>query len=260
MIRILQLTDLHVFRDANAMLKGIPTRELLSDVVQSIQASGQSFDAVVVTGDHTHDELPESYQAVRELLSPWTDRLYQVPGNHDDRDVMRSVFGDRIARRDDGLITFSFRAGSWLCLGLDTHVPGSVAGRIDAAQIDWARSLVQQSDATQVALFFHHPPVLMNSDWMDPIGLEGREALIDWFNTESKVRLVCCGHVHHEFQCRSGLVDILTTPSTGIQFSPEGTSPTMVAGAPGYRVIELLDDSFRTRVIRLPEIRFRPVV
>ena len=55
------------------------------------------FDHVVVTGDHTHDELPESYQAVRQILSPWLDRLWQVPGNHDDRTVLRSVFGDRIS-------------------------------------------------------------------------------------------------------------------------------------------------------------------
>lgn len=260
MFRILQLTDLHVFREAHTTLKGIPTRELLQDVVQFIEASAQTFDAVVVTGDHTHDEMPESYEAVRQLLLPWADRLFQVPGNHDDRNVMRSIFGDRIASPADELIRFSFEAGSWLCIGLDTHVPGTVAGRIESPQIEWARDLVERSSASQVAIFLHHPPVLVNSAWMDLIGLEGRELLLQWFESDSRVRLVCCGHVHHEFQYRVGHVDILTTPSTGIQFAPEGSTPTMVAGPPGYRVIELLEDGFRTRVIRLPEIRFRPVV
>ena len=73
--RILQLTDLHVFRDPDARLRGIPTFQLLCDVVKHIKQSGEEFDFVVVTGDHTHDELQESYSAVRQVLSPWLDRL-----------------------------------------------------------------------------------------------------------------------------------------------------------------------------------------
>ena len=135
MIRILQLTDLHVLKDPDARLKGVPTRELLQDVVNYIIDSGEHFDHVVVTGDHTHDELTESYVAVRNILSPWLDRLWQVPGNHDDRTVLRSVFGDRISGVGQQPINFAFEAGKWLCLGLDTHVPHSVPGLIEADQI-----------------------------------------------------------------------------------------------------------------------------
>ena len=258
MFRILQLTDLHVFKDPDATLKGIPTRHLLEDVVRHAQASDHTFDAVVVTGDHTHDELPESYQAVRTILSPWISELFQVPGNHDDRTVMRSVFPDRIQGHGQDLITFALDAPQWLCLGLDTHVPGAVPGRIEASQVAWAKQKVAESSVKHVALFLHHPPVLMNSAWMDPLGLEGRQLLLDWFQQEPRIRLVSCGHVHHESQCRIGQVDVLTTPSTGIQFVPEGATPTFVAGAPAYRLIELREDGFLTRVIRLPEIRFRP--
>ena len=42
-VRILQLTDLHVFKDPEVRLKGIPTRELLEDVVRHIVESGQTF-------------------------------------------------------------------------------------------------------------------------------------------------------------------------------------------------------------------------
>lgn len=256
--RILQLTDLHVFRDPNERLKGIPTFELLCDVIKFIRDSGETFDHVVVTGDHTHDELPESYRAVRAVFDPWIDRLFQVPGNHDDRAVMRAVFGDRISGVGDSRVNFSFRAGAWLCLGLDTHVPGSVPGRIDAGQIEWARKQLADSDAKMVAIFLHHPPVDVGSQWMDAIGLTGKELLQNWFAEESKVRLVCCGHVHHEFQAVVGNAEILTTPATGIQFSPAGTVPTFVAAPPGYRVIELHDTGHTTRVVRLPDVRFSP--
>ena len=49
--RILQLTDLHVFRDPDARLRGIPTFQLLCDVVEHIKQSGEEFDFVVVNDD-----------------------------------------------------------------------------------------------------------------------------------------------------------------------------------------------------------------
>ncbi len=257
--RILQLTDLHVFREPNMRLKGIPTRELLQDVVRHILASGETFDHVVITGDHTHDELPESYQAVRQILSPWIDQLWQVPGNHDDRTMLRSVFGDRVTGFGQDRITFSFTAGEWLCLGLDTHVPGAVPGLIESDQIEWIRQQIRSIRPSRVALFLHHPPVDVGSLWMDPIGLSGKELLHDLFASEPRIQLVCCGHVHHEFAAQVAGAKIFTTPATGIQFSPAGSQPTFAADPPGYRVIELTDDGFSTTVRRLPETRFSPI-
>lgn len=256
--RILQLTDLHVFSDPAARLRGIPTAELLSDVVDYIRQSSTVFDAVVVTGDHTHDELPESYAAVRQLLNPWLDRLWQVPGNHDDRRTMREIFPDRIAGVAEEPIRFEFSVGDWLCLGLDTHVPGDVAGQIDGEQLDWAGDRIRKSDADAVALFMHHPPALIGSQWMDAIGLRGREIMRQWLDTEPRVKLVCCGHVHHEFSTRGRHAEIVTTPSTGIQFSPEGSQPTFVTAPPGFRIIELDGADFHSYVVRLPVARFSP--
>ena len=253
MVQILQLTDLHVFSSPDMLLRGVATRDSLQQVVQHITAQGFTPDHVVITGDHTHDEQPESYAAVADLMRPWRDKLWQIPGNHDDRSVLRTVFSDRIPPgRSDQPVTFAFEAGSWLCLGLDTHLPGSVAGRIGAAQVDWARRTVLSSDATYVALFCHHPPVTLGSVWMDAIGLEGREMLELWCAEEPRIRLICCGHVHHEFCTTLGNAIVLTAPSTGVQFSPRGDVPTFVPGAPGYRVLELSDAGFRTRVERIP--------
>lgn len=258
-VRILQLTDLHVFREPGLRLKGIPTRELFEDVVRHILDSGEAFDYVVITGDHTHDELPESYAAVRQILHPWIDRLWQVPGNHDDRRVLRSVFSDRVSGTGDERIQFAFSAGEWMCAGLDTHLPGSVSGRLLPDQIEWLRLQIQRHDPARIAVFLHHPPVSIGSVWMDAIGLEGREHLQELLSADSRIRLVCCGHVHHEFHTRFGSAEIVSTPSTGIQFNPEGNAANFVAAPPGYRIIELTDAGYTTRVVRLPEIRFSPV-
>ena len=259
MARILQLTDLHVFSEPQMRLKGIPTRECLQDVVAFILETEAPFDHVIVTGDHTHDELPESYQTVKEILSPWQDRLWQVPGNHDDRAVLRSVFGDRILGTADEFIRFEFQQDNWMCVGLDTHFPGEVAGKITTEQVNWLQERLKQTSAAGVALFFHHPPLNVGCKWMDRIGLNGRELLQAVIEQDNRIRLVCCGHVHHEFHFKMGAAEVVTTPSTGLQFVPSGDVPAFAVAAPGYRVIEFHGDALTSTVVRLPEIKYSPV-
>lgn len=262
--RILQLTDLHLFCDETSTLKGIPTRQTLQDVVAFILQQEAPFDRVVVTGDHTHDERPESYAVARELLSPWVEQLAIVPGNHDDRDVMRSVLGDVIDRQSisavegDDRITFSFRCGHWLCVGMDTHLPGAVPGQFGEAQAAWLRSLLQEYTEHPTLLFCHHPPVDVGSIWMDAIGLQDRHLLLEVVHEFPQVQLISCGHVHHDSEHHAGSTRVVTSPSTGLQFDPDGSQPRFAADPPGYRIIELTDDRLTTHVGRLPQASHTP--
>lgn len=256
--RILQLTDLHLFEDPDAELFGIPTRELLRLVLAHMQASGLRVNHLVVTGDLAHDDLPETYRAVRGAFEPWADRLWLVPGNHDERAVLRAAFPDRVPGAGADRVEFAFRAGAWLCLGLDTQLPGSVSGRLEAEEIEWIAEQLAIHRPTHVALFMHHPPVLLGCAWMDSIGLDGKEQLQALFERDARFRLVCCGHVHHESTHRVGAATIVTTPSTGLQFDPVGDEPSFVQAPPGYRVVELTDEGCTTSVVRLAEAPFAP--
>lgn len=263
--RILQLTDLHLFAQPQEALKGIPTRETLQTVVDTILQNEDEFDWVVITGDHTHDEQPETYRAARGILTPWLDRLTIVPGNHDDRRVMRSVLSDVIDRQssdpvpDDDRIVFTFDCANWRCFGLDTHSPGEVPGYLGEPQAAWLRTQLTAHGNNPSLLFFHHPPVDVGCEWMDRIGLKDRERLVEVIQDFPAVQLVCCGHVHHEFEGRIANTRIVTTPSTGIQFDPHGSDPQFASDPPGYRVIELANDQFRTHVVRLPHADHTPV-
>jgi 3',5'-cyclic-AMP phosphodiesterase len=256
--RILQLTDLHVFSEPNVRLKGVPTRELLQDVVRHILSHESRFDHVVITGDHTHDEQPGSYEAVRSILAPFADRLRQLPGNHDDRTILRTAFPARIGGSGAERINFQFCCGDWMCLGLDSQDPGKVPGLFDNEQANWLTSQLDESDKPAVALFIHHPPVDVGSQWMDAIGLVGRESLQSIIKSDPRIQCVFCGHVHHEFESSLHQARVFTTPATGLQFSPDGATPTFAAKPPGYRVIELSGWHFKSHVVRLPETRYRP--
>ena len=259
MATVLQLSDLHLFEDPDGLLFGIPTRETLREVLAHVEASGLEPDHVVVTGDHTHDELPRDVRGRAGLLGPYLDRLHPVPGNHDDRAALRAAFNDRIDGSGAERVTFSFTADGWLFLGLDTHVPGEVGGRLGDEQLEWVRAQLDEHAPVGAVLFMHHPPVELGVAWLDRIGVEDRAALHELLGEEPRIRLVSCGHVHHESSHRVGGADVVTVPSTGLQFSPVSQEAEFVRAPPGYRVIEVNGDGCTTRVVRLPEARFSPV-
>jgi 3',5'-cyclic-AMP phosphodiesterase len=256
--RIVQLTDLHLFSDPDERLFGIPTRELLVDVVDHIARHAGRVDHLVITGDLTHDELHDAYDAIRSIVEPWADRLWPVPGNHDDRAALRATFADRVAGGGADPVRFAFGEGAWLCLGLDSQVPGRVAGLMDEAQVDWIHARIEEHDPSRIALFLHHPPVVLGSDWLDPIGLDGRELLHELLHDEPRIRLVCSGHVHLEAVHRVASATVVTTPSTGLQFSLAGETARFDHSPPGYRIVDLDGDRFTTHVVRLGEARFAP--
>ena len=252
------MSDLHRFADADARLFGVPTGVLLEEVLAHVWESGLRPDHVVITGDHAHDDRAETYAAVRELLEPVLDRLWPLPGNHDDRATLRAAFADRVPGQGSDRINFAFTAGDWLCLGLDTQLTGAVAGRLGADQAAWIRRQLAAHDPRAAVLFMHHPPVELGLAWLDRIGLEDADVLLHLLAQEPRIRLVCCGHVHHESSTRLPTAEVVTVPSTGLQFSSVSDEAEFVDAPPGYRVVELSAEGYATSVVRVPASSYAP--
>jgi Icc protein len=257
---ILQLTDLHLFSDPAAILKGIPTRESLNDVLrhvrQGIQSGKWTFSHFVITGDLAHDEQHGTYEMLNELLGDWVPRCYFVPGNHDRRDAIRGVFHNSIETNET--INFSTEASNWRLIGLDSHVAGELAGHVSTEQLAWLEAELAQHSDQPTILFVHHPPFAIESVWLDKIGLRNSNEFIRVVQSNPQVRVVSTGHVHQQFERRVGNVDFLTTPSTAIQFQPGGDHLVCDRMPPGFRIFKLDGDHHETEVVRLPELSYPP--
>lgn len=257
-MRLIQISDLHLFADPSLRLRGIPTRETFADVLAHIDAHAGEVDQYIVTGDLTHDEQVATYQAVRSLLGDKVDRCRILPGNHDDREPMREVFPDATAG-DEGPLMFAVSVGNWRWIGLDSHVPGIVPGALDSVQLDWLGTELAAHTEKPTALFMHHPPIPVGVPWMDKIGLQEPDEFCRLVETSPQVEFVASGHVHHEFNGQLGNAAVYTTPSTGVQFVPAGETPDYESAPPGYRVFDFDGDRYQTRVVRLPEVKYTPV-
>jgi Icc protein len=271
---VLQLSDLHLFAEPDAVLREVPTRESLVEVLEAVRKTGLEFARVVVTGDVTHDERRETYQAVHTLMSEWLDRCHVLPGNHDCRALLREVFDDNAGgvgepsepADPDSEICFSVSVGGWRLIGLDTQVPGKVPGRIAAGMLDWLAVELQQHADEPTILFQHHPPIGVGSAWLDQVGLLDPEPYRELISRSPQVRAISCGHVHQESVGTLGRSVVLTVPSTGVQFKPLSSTIRVDSIAPGFRIFSLDDPAatadsdstaspvWSTRVIRLPAI------
>ncbi len=257
-MQILQLTDPHLLADPAGRLKDVPTRQSFGDVFQAAVTAYPDADYLLITGDLAHDETEATYLALRQAIGDWLPRLRIVPGNHDNRPAMRRVFSD-IVQGPENRVNFSQSTGDgWRIIGLDSHVPGEVAGHIDGDQIDWLEAELADHADQRVLLCLHHPPVPVAAAWLNAIGLREPERLLAVVERWPQIALMLLGHVHHEFSTRVGATQVVTTPSTAVQFCPDTPTPELDPLPPGYRVIETREGALSTSVHRLPELRFPP--
>lgn len=243
--KVLQVTDTHLFRVPGETQKGVDTHATLQAVVDDIAATHADFDALLLTGDLSQDETPESYELLGRMLAPVRSApIHAIPGNHENLDHMRS----RLEAVDVHVLT-DVHVGKWRIAMLNSQVAGRVHGELGADQIGrLSESLRGAQEHVIVAL--HHPPVPVDSAWIDTSRcLDGDDLLRALANPP--VRAVVCGHVHQQFETAWQGIAILTTPSTCVQFTPRAyefdIDPT---AAPGYRILELADDGGWSTSIR----------
>jgi Icc protein len=248
-LKIVQISDLHLFADPDGELKGLKTQAGLTAVLSDIRDRHPDFDLLVISGDHTHDELPNTYRRIRRQLGAWVSRTRLIPGNHDERAVIREVFPDLVPASGERL-TFEVELKGWRLLGIDSHVPGQLYGEVGEEQWEWLAERLGRSSGPAL-LFLHHPPLPIGSPWMDAIGLRDAEGLKHVVRHSPQLKLICHGHIHQEFAGSLDGVPVRSAPSTAIQFRPQTRELQIDDLPPGYRVILLQEDgTFSTEVVR----------
>ena len=251
---VLQVSDLHLLPDREERLNDVPTTAAFAELLAFIDAH-ESFDHLVITGDIAQDESLPTYEMLREMLGPRIERTHLVPGNHDNREHLRRAFRGRTPV--EGPLTFAFDTGEWRVIGLDTHVPGKVSGRLGPDQLGWLDAELAAEPARPCLVFCHHPPVPCGVDWLDRLSLEEPYPLLARMRDNERFRALACGHVHRESESVVGGARVYTTPSTAFQFG-DARDTRYDLLPPGYRRFTLHGDDLASEVVRLPELRFSP--
>ncbi|NNC77473.1 MAG: phosphodiesterase [Woeseiaceae bacterium] len=244
-MRVLHLTDPHLFADKDGELRGINTYSSLTDVLKHVASSDWRADHVACTGDLIQDDSPGAYEHFKNLLATLNLPVHCVPGNHDIRQLMQAALVDAPFYYCDAA-----DLGDWLMVGIDSCLGGSAGGKISDDELDRMDNEINASSASHVVVCLHHPPAAMHSKWLDTVGLENGDVFLERLNAQDRVRLALFGHVHQVYDQQHGRVRVLGTPSTCRQFKPQSDEFTLDERSPAYRRLTLhADGTFDNELI-----------
>lgn len=248
-LRILQITDTHLYSDVDGRLLGVNTFESFRSVIDAFLETAWQPDLILATGDLVHDASPHGYHRLAKLLDRFAVPVYCLPGNHDIPQTMREhLQGEYVScpRVVDHK--------GWRLILLDSVVEGEVGGHLSAAELELLKRSLEEN--TRPALIgLHHQPVPVGSAWIDDMGLENARDLQELISGYPEVKGLLWGHVHQQFDDQRDGVRLMASPSTCVQFAPCSDEFSVGQQQPGFRLLALMPDGqILSEVMRTKEI------
>lgn len=245
---LVQLSDSHLRMDE-------PQRAVqLGAAIDRVLALDPAPVAVLVTGDIADHGQREAYEVAADLLSALPMPVHVLPGNHDDRATLRSVFG--VAGDGDDQVRYVAEAGPLRLVVCDTLIPGHVEGQLD---VDWVAEQLDAEPDHPTVLALHHPPAKMGTHAMDGYGLppETVAALTALLERSPQVLRVVAGHVHRAASTTIGGRALVTAPSVNFQLELDFVSSEALEindDPPGFLIHALVDGQIVSHVQPVPRV------
>lgn len=248
-LRVLQLTDTHLYADPARALLGINTLDSFQRVIAHFQNHYWPIDLLLATGDLVHDASAAGYQKLQDALAGFSVPVFCLPGNHDEPSVMHQhLAGGSVTT--DSVRDF----GGWRFVMLDSVIPRQEGGRLGADQLTLLREALESSSRPTLVCM-HHQPVNVGSAWIDNMAIDNAEALFDIVDRHPQIRGLLWGHVHQTFDAERRGVRLMASPSTCVQFAPRVDDFKVDQEPPGFRLLALLPDgTVQSEVVRIDDI------
>lgn len=202
---LLQISDCHLSADPATDYRGENPDANLERLLPACRALRP--DGIVLTGDIADDASPAAYRRVAERVADVAPAIAWLPGNHDERGAMETVFEP--AGFSAGPL---LRWGDWEIVLLDSAVADRPEGRVDDERLAPLKGLSGERPAL---VFIHHQPLPVNAPWIDKYRLVDADRLWQRLDPEI-VRAVGFGHVHQAFIGETNGIACLSAPSTAV--------------------------------------------
>lgn len=260
---IAQLTDTHVLEAHTTEEHYVDNNGRLAQAVASINAEQPRPDLVLATGDLTNDGRPGEQAELMRMLGELTMPVLALPGNHDDRALMRASFDLPWASPDH--LSWVVDVGELRIIGLDTQLPGAVGGMFDPDRESWLASALADAAASgrPTALAMHHPPFPTGIVWMDRGCLARAEVFVNLIRANPHLTRIFCGHIHRPVQSAvAGVpasVGLSTVHHVALNLQPE-SEVELIRDPAGYQLHRFTAGQWvsHTRYIDTGEAAFSP--
>lgn len=254
-IKLLQITDPHLFKDESAELLGVNTQASFAQVLKEIQQENHEFDVILATGDLVQDSSDEGYTRFVEMMKPFNKPVFWIPGNHDFQPKMAEFLNQSPMDGAKHLLL----GEHWQALLLDSQVYGVPHGQLSQHQLDLLKETLEKNPERYTLVVLHHHLLPTNSAWLDQHNLRNSHELAEVLAPFTNVKAILYGHIHQEVNSEWNGYQVMATPATCIQFKPDCQYFSLDTLQPGWREIELHSDgSICTEVKRIQQAKFLP--
>lgn len=248
-LKILQITDTHLYEDTEGTLLGMNTQQTMDDVLELARACGD-VDLILCTGDLVHDASEQGYRRFQSILEQAGVPVYCLPGNHDVPTQMRQYLVGSSVQYIPSVVK-----GDWLLVFLDSTIADSEGGHLSGEELAMLEETLNANPDKHALVCLHHHPVPMNSEWMDTMLVDNPDDFFNLVDRYMNVQGILWGHVHQVFEHERMGVRMMATPSTCIQFTPGKDDFGVDEEPPGCRWLALLPSGeIRTTVTRLAKM------
>ncbi|MBN8950625.1 MULTISPECIES: phosphodiesterase [unclassified Rhizobium] len=184
---IAQISDIH----ASPTNDGIARLERAVSWLTALEP-----DILVVSGDLVDGSWPEGYGVITASLDRLSCRSLILPGNSDDRTIMRAAMPQVDYWHEQSAMHFIESHGGIPLIGLDTSVDGAAYGDV-AQHLSWLRQVLTDNSASTPLLFTHHHVFPCGISLLDAAMCRGTEALAGLLSSGVRQPVaICSGHVH----------------------------------------------------------------
>ena len=230
---IAQITDLHVTLRGKPLQGRVETAAYLEKAVAKLRAMKPNPDVVLITGDLVDNAAAAEYQLLRSIIAPLIMPVYLIPGNHDDREVLRREFADHAYLPKQGFLHYAIEDFPVRLIALDTVIPKQTGGELCAERLAWLEASLKQAPKKPTLIFMHHPPFATGIAHMDSVGLANPGEFAEIIERHPQVERIVCGHVHRAIQVKFAGTLALTCPSVAHQIDFD-----IAADGPGAFIME----------------------
>ena len=210
-----QLSDMHVTAEPRA--DGFDPQASLERALEDLRAYRPH--AILATGDLVNDARAEEYESLAKILRRVSLPLFVVPGNHDDRRLLREAFSDRLSGAEETHLSYAVDDFPVRLVCFDQTTPGAVHGEVTPELAEWLdRTLAQVADKPTIVAM-HHPPFLTHDLLFDKIGLRAADRFAAIIAKHPQVIRILCGHHHRTVIGQVAHAPVICAPSTAWGFS-----------------------------------------
>ena len=193
-MKLIWLTDIHL-KPAGKRLYGYDTVQRLNHAVDYIVNQQADADYCVISGDLVDVADALSYQVINDILSVLPMPVLTIPGNHDDRNLMRRYFSFP-ENCHTGFLQYSLHKGGYRIIALDTLYDGHSEGLLCEERLDWLEAELARDRQSATVVFCHHHPSQLQLPMQDRELLLNGDVLLSMLCNADNVKHLFFGHIH----------------------------------------------------------------